>query len=267
MSDNLSCQHSHYLHLIKQLKLFDDDFMTLALRDKNCVELILSIILQRSIRIDNVYTQDVMKNLIGRSGILDIVAIDTLGVLYNLDVQNNNEGVYPKRLRYHGSLMDIHFTGVNISWKDIPRRYVIFITQKDVMKKGLPIYHIRQRIDEDGQEFNDEEMMIYVNGKNENDTPLGRLMHDFKCTNPDDMYYDLLRERVRYFKEDKRGVKEMCKIWDDIKKEGIEEGKKEGIHVGKIGTYKQLYDDGILTKEQFEFYIHNAKMPIPTLTV
>ena len=122
MSDNLSCQHSHYLHLIKQLKLFDDDFMTLALRDKNCVELILSIILQRSIRIDNVYTQDVMKNLIGRSGILDIVAIDTLGVLYNLDVQNNNEGQHPKRLRYHGSLMDIHFTDVNISWKDIPRQ-------------------------------------------------------------------------------------------------------------------------------------------------
>ena len=104
MSDNLSCQHSHYLHLIKQLKLFDDDFMTLALRDKNCVELILSIILQRSIRIDNVYTQDVMKNLIGRSGILYIVAIDTLGVLYNLDVQNNNEGAHPKRLRYHGKI-------------------------------------------------------------------------------------------------------------------------------------------------------------------
>ena len=32
----------------------------------------------------------------------------------------------------------------------------------------------------------DEEMMIYVNGENENDTPLGRLMRDFKCTNPND---------------------------------------------------------------------------------
>ena len=275
MADNLSSSYTKYLHLINQLKLFDDDFMTLALRDKNCVELILTLILQRSIHIDNVYTQDVMKNLIGRSGILDIVAIDTSGILYNLDVQNNSEGAHPKRLRYHGSIMDIHFTDVNMSWKDIPQRYVIFITQKDVMKKGLPIYHIRQRIDEDDHEFDDETCMIYVNGENEDDTPLGRLMHDFKCTNPDDMYYDLLRERVKYFKEDKRGVEEMCKIWDDIKKEGKEEGKiegkreglKEGIHVGKIGTYKQLYDDGVLTKEQFEFYIQNIQIPITTLAV
>ena len=248
MSNTLPCKHLKYLHLIKQLKLFDDDFMTLVLRDMNCVELILSIILQRSVHIDNVYTQDVMKNLIGRSGILDVVAIDTLGVLYNLDVQNNSDGAHPKRLRYHGSLMDIHFTDVNICWKEIPQRYVIFITQKDVMKKGLPIYHIRQRIDEDDNEFHDEGYIIYVNGENEDDTPLGRLMHDFKCTNPNDMYYDLLRERVKYFKEDKRGVEEMCKIWDDIKKEGIQEGRIES----KIEIAQSLYQAGILTIEQIE---------------
>ena len=67
MSNTLPSEHLKYLHLIKQLKLFDDDFMILALRDINCVELILSIILQRSVHIDNVYTQDIMKNLIGRS--------------------------------------------------------------------------------------------------------------------------------------------------------------------------------------------------------
>jgi hypothetical protein len=30
-------------------------------------------------------------------------------------------------------------------------------------------------------------------------------MHDFKCENPDDMYYEILRNRVRYFKEDEGG--------------------------------------------------------------
>ena len=226
MSDNLSCIHSQYLHLINQLKLFDDDFMTLALRDKNCVELILSLILQRSIHINDVCTQDVLKNLIGRSGILDIVARDTSGVLYNLDVQNNSEGAHPKRLRYHGSLMDIHFTDVNVSWKDIPQRYVIFITQKDVMKKGLPIYHIKQRVDED-------------------DTPLVMLMHDFKCTNPDDMYYDLLRVRVKYFKEDKRGAKE------------------EGILIDKIEALIQVYYEGLLSNEQFKYYLNSFQTTIP----
>ena len=73
-------------------------------------------------------------------------------------------------------------------------------------------------------------------------------MHDFKCTNPNDMYYDLLRERVKYFKEDKRGVEEMCKIWDDIKKEGIQEGRIES----KIEIAQSLYQAGILTIEQIE---------------
>ena len=144
--------------------------------------------------------------------------------------------------------MDIHFTDVNISWKEIPQRYVIFITQKDVMKKGLPIYHIRQRIDEDDNEFYDEGYIILCQWRKQSDTPLGRLMHDFKCTNPNDMYYDLLRERVKYFKEDKRGVEEMCKIWDDIKKEGIQEGRIES----KIEIAQSLYQAGILTIEQIE---------------
>lgn len=28
---------------------------------------------------------------------------------------------------------------------------------------------------------------------------LGRLMHDFSCTDPDDMSYPILAQRVRYF--------------------------------------------------------------------
>ena len=35
------------------------------------------------------------------------------------------------------------------------------------------------------------------------DTPLGRLMHDFRCTRPEDMYYDVLAERVTDISMDK----------------------------------------------------------------
>ncbi|MBR1854877.1 MAG: hypothetical protein IJ794_17320 [Lachnospiraceae bacterium] len=37
-------------------------------------------------------------------------------------------------------------------------------------------------------------------------TELGRLMHDFFCTNPDNMHYEELAQKVRYFKEDEKGV-------------------------------------------------------------
>ncbi len=46
-------------------------------------------------------------------------------------------------------------------------------------------------------------------------------MHDFWCTNPDDMYYEVLAERVRFFKEDKKGVAIMCKVIEDMRLESF----------------------------------------------
>ena len=37
-------------------------------------------------------------------------------------------------------------------------------------------------------------------------------MHDFSCTNPDDMNYEALAKKARYFKQDEKGVATMCKI-------------------------------------------------------
>lgn len=37
-------------------------------------------------------------------------------------------------------------------------------------------------------------------------------MHDFHCTDPDQMYYDELREIVKYLKKDPEGVKMMRKL-------------------------------------------------------
>ena len=49
---------------------------------------------------------------------------------------------------------------------------------------------------------------------------LGRLMHDFFCSDPNDMYSEVLAERVRFFKEDEKGVAAMCKVMEEIRKDG-----------------------------------------------
>lgn len=78
-----------------------------------------------------------------------------------------------------------------------------------------------------------EHIIIYVNGSIQDDTPVGRLMHDFMCTDPNKMYYQPLADRVRYFKEHKEGVKAMCEIWEEIKAEGKAEGRAEGKAEGR----------------------------------
>ena len=44
-------------------------------------------------------------------------------------------------------------------------------------------------------------------------------MHDFNCTDAADMNFTLLADRTRYLKENPKGVSEMCKVIEDMRKE------------------------------------------------
>ena len=95
---------------------------------------------------------------------------------------------------------------------------------------GLPIYKIERQIVNTGESFNDGEHIVYVNGEDKNSsTELGKLMHDFFCINPDDMNYGKLADKVRYFKEDEKGVAAMCKVMEDMRTEAAKKAKWEQI--------------------------------------
>lgn len=62
-------------------------------------------------------------------------------------------------------------------------------------------------------------MDIYVNGSYEGDSDIGKLMHDFRCTRAEDMNYNIMADKTRYYKENPKGVSEMCKIIEDMRNE------------------------------------------------
>lgn len=97
------------------------------------------------------------------------------------------------------------------------------------MGKGSPIYSIERCIMETGELFGDGEHIKYVNGKYRGQSQLGRLMHDFSCTNASDMYYKTLAERVRFYKEDKEGVEIMCKAMEDMRNETYREATRDNM--------------------------------------
>ncbi|MBQ2965004.1 MAG: hypothetical protein IJE14_10135 [Clostridia bacterium] len=49
-----------------------------------------------------------------------------------------------------------------------------------------------------------------------------KLIHDFNCTDPDEMYFSVLADRVRYFKETPEGQAEIFKMFDDARKEAAD---------------------------------------------
>ena len=80
--------------------------------------------------------------------------------------------------------MDMNSLNPGQDFDELPASYVIFIMRDDVLGYGLPIYHIDRTIKEVRENFMDEAHIIYVNSKRQDDTELGRLMHDFHCKNP-----------------------------------------------------------------------------------
>lgn len=225
-------KHAEDLQRLSALRLLDDDFMNKVFEDKACAEFLLQIILQRSdLKVAQVHVQHEVKNLQGRSARLDILAVDEENRVYNIEIQRDDRGASVKRARYNSSLIDANITEPGEQYENLNETYVIFITEHDVLKGGRPIYCIERTVQETGESFGDGTHILYVNAQMKDDTALGHLMHDFACTSADEMHYQILADRVRYFKEDKEGVATMCKIMEDMKNEAA---KRNSIETARV---------------------------------
>ena len=216
------------LERLARLRLLDDDFMTKVFEDKECAEILLQIILERKdLKVLRVQVQYTVKNLQGRSVRLDILAVDETGKIYDIEVQRDDKGAGTKRARYNSSMLDANITEPGEEFEKMPETYVIFITENDVLGGNLPIYHIDRTIQESKELFQDESHIIYVNSQITDETELGKLMQDFRCTSAKDMNNPVLAKRVSYFKESQEGVAVMCKEMEKMREEVREETTKK----------------------------------------
>ena len=212
-----------------------------------CTELVLRIVMERpDLKVLSVKVQSLYKNLQGRSLTLDIDATDSEGRRFDIEVQRADSGASPRRARYHASVMDANLLQASEDFEALPELYVIFITEHDVLGGGLPIYHINRTIEEMEKPFDDGAHFLFVNGEFRDNSPLGLLMQDFFCTEPEDMYYAPLRERVRYFKEDEKGVKIMSSASEELREEGRAEGRAEE----RAEFVRRLLEHGKLSCEE-----------------
>ena len=244
------------LKAIAELSLLDDNLMTLVFdRNIEATELLLNVFLQRNdLKVLEVVGQREYKNPMsgGRSITIDIYAVDGNGKVYDVEVQHAPEGADPHRARFHSSMVDTKMLKAGQKFKEIHDSYVIFITASDVMGAGRALYHVNRVIEETGTYFGDGSHIIYVNGsyKDDND-PVGRLMHDFRCLSSADMFYPVLAREVEYFKETEGGREVVCQIFEDLAEKWVIEEKKESA--------RRMIASGKLTEEEIAEY---AGLPV-----
>ena len=222
---------------LEKLRLMDDTLMAYAFEDNTeAGTLLLQILIGRDDLIaEEVRTQREYTNPLGHTVRLDVVARDGEGKLYNIEVQRSDEGANPRRARYHSSMLDSRLLEKNKDYATLKDSYVIFITENDVFRSGLPLYHFERMLLEGGRPLNDGSHIIYVNGAYENsEDPVGKLMHDFRCRNADEMIYPILAERVRYLKEDEGGQSFMCQVIEELNRKTAQEtAKREREHFAR----------------------------------
>lgn len=260
MTDDKYVPSKKVEEILNGYRLMDDDFMTLFF-DQNfeATELLLNIILNRKdIKVKSMEVQKIEKNPLvgGRNVILDIFAIDSTGKNYDIEVQRADHGADKKRARFLSGVIDSRMLKTNEDFSVLKESYVIFITEKDVLKAGLPMYHINRMIDELQKPFDDGNHIIYVNGAYKNDaSDIGKLMHDFRCTSSIDMFYDILKQGMHHYKETEGGRIVMCKAIEEYGNERALERENEVTTKFAL----RMLADGQLTLEKIAEY---SELPI-----
>lgn len=232
----LESRRAYYRLVIEDLTMMSDMFMRCVLKEKACIQEVLRILLDESdLEIAEVTVQKDYKNLRGRSAVLDCVAADTGGRQFNLEVQQRREGALPERARYHSSLLDMNTLNPGEGFEALPETYVIFVVAmgQGFLPEGRGICKIRRTIQGSERVFGDRTHILYVNAEYSDDTPLGRLMHDFHSRNADDMYNPVLAEQVRRLKETEEGRTDMCEEMDRIYQWGERVGQEMGEQIGR----------------------------------
>ena len=249
VTEQIDQKHQEDLQRLRGFRLLDDDFLTKCFEgDTASIELVLQIVLEKpDLKVLDVRTQVFVENLLNRSVRLDILATDSTGAKLNVEVQRSDKGAGNKRARYNSSMMDANLLKKGEDFDKLPETWVIFITENDVMGKGLPLYPIERCFLGTGERFEDGSHILYVNGAYRGDTPIGKLMHDFSCTDATDMYYGTLADRVRFFKESKEGIEIMCRAMEDMRNQTLKEGM--------INVAKKMLEDGTITLEKIAEFV------------
>lgn len=235
--------------IIDGMSLFDDDLMSMVF-DGNveATELLLKVILKKDdIQVINVVGQRELQSPVvgGRDIRLDILAKDSMGKHYNVEVQKKPEGAHIRRARFNSSMMDSRMLKAGQEFSELQDSYMVFITRTDIFGHGIPIYTINRYFEEIDDIFDDGSHIVYVNGNYMGDDTVGRLMHDFGCKEAKDMYYPELAKGVKHFKEE-GGRERMCEAVEKYAEQKAESARLNSL----LESIKNLMDSMKWSAEQ-----------------
>ncbi len=269
--------NNEMLKAIQAFRLIDDTFAIVAL-NKEAIELILRIILENDlVQLDDLKREFLIKDLQGRDIQLDFLAKQGEKLYYNVELQFYREGAVGERAQYHANAISTQFSNHGDKWVELPHVVVVFIVNFDPSKNKQLTYTFDAyakeciEVNGDGQIKTPVKLegrtIVYVNinAYHDESTEKGKLVHDLLCRDPNEMYFDILKECVYKYKCTKEGTKEMCEIMDNFVKKSNEIAKAEGRAEATYETCVNLAKDMLIDGLSVDFVIKYSKLPLETV--
>ena len=215
---------------IMKYTLFSDTFIMVALKDVPACQYVLRILTgMPDLVVKEIRTQYRVSKISSRDAILDILAEDGEGVLYNIEVQRSSTLNHARRTRFYGSMIDSDFLQKGTDYDEMPEVRVIYISEKDIWKSGQTVYQVQKSFKGTNVTYEDGIRTTYINAEVDDGSKVAKLMKYFKTADPKDMSHGDLSKRVHYLKCEEGGLNTMCEITEGFVREGMKYGEEKGI--------------------------------------
>ena len=231
--------------VVQELNIIDDTLFQKMAEDTDFCEELISTILGEKVIVKEVTPQNSVKNLQGRS-----VVLDALCVLDNekeccVEVQKADDDDHQRRVRYNASCVTANITEPGAKFKAVPNVCAIYITKFDIFQGGKTVYHIDRVVRETGRVVDNGMQEIYVNTKIDDGTSVAELMHIFTVKDAYDFEkFPKVSRRKKQFKESEGEQGEMCELVENYARQCAEKAAKEAVKKAAKDNAKRLFENG-----------------------
>ncbi len=225
---------------IRRLNLTSDVFIGKVLERPEVLEELLFLLLGKWFRIKTVQGQYSIRQLLRHSVILDLYAEEERGRIVHLEMQNRDGDDHVKRMLYCRSSIVVMLLDSGVPYEELPELYQVFVSRNDFLHTGRAVVYNRKP-------YPDGVTEVYFNLSSSGGA--GQAMKDlqkyFLETIPENesRYFPKLVARVNFLKYQTKGVGEMCEIFDEVRREGINEGWLKGEQEGRTGAWRDTILD------------------------
>lgn len=245
--------------VVDQLTAMDDIFFHKLAEDEGFCEELLQVILEnKSLKLLENKPQYVLKNIKGRSVVLDLKCVDEGNRIINVEIQKRDDDDHVRRVRYNLANIDTAESEKGIKFEELNDIYVIYISKFDMFHKEKTIYHVDRVLRETKDIVDNGTHEIYVNTKIDDGTDIAEYMQLLKSAAvPDNLKFPRTCKAIRNVKT---GTEDdgMCDL--------VEEYAKEYADEERIKLTVSFYNDGSIssdvaarklkiTEEQFMRYV------------